>query len=123
MIFARKEKGKKMTLNECTREELIFVIKRLSWMNKSEVERALCDVEYERVKKKLAKAEEWGETADNWRAKYIELLSKCGGKPLIDIPVETIEEMEKCLLEAKKADEQYDKLMKEVDEYGKRTAD
>ena len=107
-----------MTLKECTREELLFVIKRISWFDKSAVERALADVEYERIKKKLASAEEWGKIADNCRARYVELLKKHEGKKLLDFPIEDIKEMEQCLAQAKKADKQYDKLMKEVDAYG-----
>jgi uncharacterized protein YPO0396 len=109
-----------MTLKECTREELIFVIKRISFFDKSAVERALADVEYERIKKKLASAEEWGKIADNCRTRYVELLKKNEGKKLLDFPIEDIKEMEQCLAQAKKADKQYDKLMKEVDAYGKR---
>ena len=109
-----------MTLKECTREELLFVIKRISFFDKSAVERALCDVEYERIKKKLSSAENWGKISDNCRTRYVELLKKNEGKKLLDFPIEDIKEMEQCLAQAKKSDKQYDKLMKEVDAYGKR---
>ena len=107
-----------MTLEECTREELVFVIKQISRWHKGDLECALADVEYERIKKKLASAENWGKIADNCRTRYVELLKKHEGKKLIDIPIEDIKEMEQCLAQARKADKQYDKLMKEVDAYG-----
>ena len=107
-----------MKLNECTKEELIWVIKQLSWLDKSHLKMVLGDLKYERVKKKLAKAEEYGKIADDWRRKYIEILKKHEGKKLIDIPISDINEAERCLKEARKADKKYDELMKEVVAYG-----
>ena len=107
-----------MTLNECTKEQLLYIIKRLTWYNDFELQRILCDLEYKRVEKKLAEADNWGKIADDCRRKYIEILKKHEGLRLIDVPIEDIKEMERCLKDAKKADEKYDKLMKEVDAYG-----
>ena len=107
-----------MTLHECTKSELIDIIKRLTRTDNYPLIRILGDIEYERVNKKLDEAERWGQVADSCRAKYIELLKHHEGKCLIDIPIEEIKAMEQCLKDAKTADNKYDKLMKEVDAYG-----
>ena len=109
-----------MTLNDCTKEELIFIIKRLTRSDKYYLQRALGDLEYERVKKKLTEAEHWGQVADSCRQRYIELLRKYEGKKLTDIPISDIKEMQECLKNAEKADKKFEALMKEVDEYGNR---
>jgi hypothetical protein len=59
----RKERG--MTVRECTKEELFYIIERLTWLDKSVLNTALCEVEYNRVKKKLDEAEKWSKVAFN----------------------------------------------------------
>jgi hypothetical protein len=105
-------------LKDCTKDELLYIIKRLTHTDDYHLHRILSDMEYERVKKKLAEGEKWGQIADSYRKRYIELLEKHEGKHLIDVPIEDIKEMEKCLKDAKRADEKYNKCMKEVDAYG-----
>ena len=108
-----------MTLKSCTKEELIFIIQRLTIFDKHSLESALIDVEYDRVKKKLAEAERWAQVADSCRTKYIEFLKKYEGIKLTDVPIGEIKEAEECLKNAERADKAYDRLMKEVDSYGK----
>lgn len=107
-----------MTLKDCTKQELIFIIERLSFFNKPHLKSLLHDVEYGRVKKKLAEAERWSEVADSCRQRYFEIMKKYAGKKLTDVPMSDIEEADKALKDAEKADKQYDKLMKEVNAYG-----
>lgn len=107
-----------MTLNNYTKEELITVIKRLSLLDKAHLERILRDVEYDRVRKKIAKAEKLVEIANENRKKYAEFLEKYQRVKITDIPVCEIEEADKYLAAAKKADKEWNKLMKEVDAYG-----
>ena len=109
-----------MTLKDCTKEELIWIIKRLTILDKYYLDRTLSDLEYERIKKKLAEAERWNQVADSCRQSYIEILKKHEGKKLIDIPINEIKEAERLLKDAERADKEYDKLIKEVDAYGKR---
>lgn len=108
-----------MTVKDCTKEELIYIIKRLTHLDDWYLKRLLNEVEYNRVKKKLAEAERWNQVADSCRRKYIEFLKKHEGKKLVDIPISEIKEMERCLKDAERADKEYDKLIKEVDAYGK----
>lgn len=107
-----------MTLKDCTKEELIFIINRLSWLNESHLQTILHDVEYERVKKKLEEAEKLNRVASDYRQKFNEILKKHKDKKLTDIPLSEIKEAEHYLKEAEKADKKYEKLMKEVSSYG-----
>ena len=107
-----------MTLNNYTKEELIAVINRLSLSDKSRLERILHDIEYDRVRKKIDKAEKLAEIANENRKKYAEFLEKYQRVKITDIPVCEIEEADKYLATAKKADKEWNKLMKEVDAYG-----
>jgi hypothetical protein len=109
-----------MTLKDCTKEELIWIIKRLARLDDYHLERALVDLEFERVKKKLAEAERWGQVADSCRQSYIDFLNKHEGMKLTDIPINELEEAKRFLSDAQKADKNYDRLMKEVDSYGNR---
>ena len=107
-----------MTLNNCTKKELISIIKQLTWLNDSHLKTILISVEYERVKEKIKKAEHYSEIADSNREKYIEFLKKYSGSKVTDIPTDEIEQAEQHLKAAEKADKEYNKLMKEVDAYG-----
>lgn len=107
-----------MTLNNYTKEELITIINRLSFLDKSRLERILHDIEYERVRKKIDKAEKLAEIANENRKKYTDFLMKYKDTKITDIPDCEIEEAEKYLAAAEKADKEWNKLMKEVDAYG-----
>ena len=107
-----------MTLKECTKEELLIVIKRLTILDRSHLDRVLIDLEYERVKRKIASAERWAEISDACRKRYVEIMKKHEGEKLTDIPISEIKEADECIRNANKADKEYDKLMKEVDAYG-----
>ena len=107
-----------MTLNNYTKEELITIINRLSFLDKSRLERILHDIEYERVRKKIDKAEKLAEIANENRKKYTDFLMKYKDTKITDIPDCEIEEAEKYLAAAEKADKEWNKLLKEVDAYG-----
>lgn len=106
-----------MKLKDCTKEELLYIIKRLTWLDNSCLQRILNEVEYEQVKKKLAEAEKWSKIADDCLKKYIDILKKYEGKKATDIPLSDWLEMERLLKDREKADKKYDKLIKEVDAY------
>ena len=110
-----------MTLKDCTKEELIFIIQRMSLFDKYYLETALNDLEFERVKKKLADAERWSQIADDCRTKYIGFLKRHEGRKLTDIPISEIKEAERLLKDAERADKEYNRLIKEVDSYGTKT--
>ena len=107
-----------MTLNNYTKEELITIINRLSFLDKSHLERILRDIEYDRVRKKIDKADQLAEIANENRKKYTDFLMKYKDTKITDIPDCEIEESEKYFAAAEKADKEWNKLMKEVDAYG-----
>lgn len=109
-----------MTVKECTKDELIFIIERLTWFDTHHLHMILHDLEYERIKKKLAESERWSQIADSCRQKYIEILKKHEGKKVVDIPLSELKKAEQLLKDAEKADKEYTKLIKEVDAYGKK---
>lgn len=109
-----------MTLDECTKDELKIIIKRLTFFqgDKYRLNTILNEIEYGRVKKKLNEAKRWEQVANDCRQRYVEFLKKHEGKKLIDIPIDEIKKADRYLIEAGKADKEYDKLIKEVDNYG-----
>lgn len=104
-----------MTLKDCTKEELIYIINYLSnygLMNTDfYIERALNEVEYKRERKKLDKADEWAKIAHDARMKYCDLLEQYEGVPILDIPREIIKEAQQLIKTAQDADEKYCKLI------------
>lgn len=108
-----------MTLKDCTKEELIYCVNyiagRFGLHNKDYyIESALGNVEYERQRKKLDKAEEFNQLSAKKRKEYVSLLKPYEGKKYFDVPLEVINKASVLMKEAEKADKEYDKIMKEV---------
>ena len=108
-----------MTLKDCTKEELIYCVNyiagRIGLQNKDYyIESALREVEYERNKKKLDRAEELIQLSNEKRNAYIEILKPYEGMKYIDIPFDVLNRASVLIKEAEKADKEYDKIMKEV---------
>ena len=78
------------------------------------IESALGNVEYERNKKKLNRAEELTRLSSEKRNAYIELLKPYEGMKYADIPFDVLNKASALIKEAEKADKEYDKIMKEV---------
>lgn len=104
-----------MTLKDCTKEELIYIIKRLTdrpfESNDYYVKRILIDLEYKREQKKFEKAENWAIIANDARMKYCSFLKKYEGVRLLDIPIEDLKEADELLKTAERADKEYNKLI------------
>lgn len=113
-----------MTLNQCTKQELIFIINRMAMRHvfgeeqrQSEIKKCLNDVEYRRVQKLLNEADNWNKIAADCRRKYCDILKQYEGKRIIDIPVDVIKKAEELLKDAQRADKKWDECMRKVDEY------
>lgn len=103
-----------MTLRDCTKEELIFVIKRLQFYSLSNdhcVQRALGDVEEEREARKLREAQRLSALQNQKMQEYISLMSPYDGAPLMDIPEDVFSRAHAALQEARAADIKWRKLM------------
>lgn len=98
-----------MTLKECTKQELIKIIERLTYFKKEELRRELRNIEYEREIERLDKinneAEKCEKIASEAFEKYCNLLKPYEGKPIKDIPSEV-------LIKAREYLNEYDKYFK-----------
>lgn len=100
-----------MTLSQCSKADLLWIIKRLQIRCKYDIDRALCDLAYEKEKERIAEAEKWCKLADKKRREYLEILGPYDGKPIIDIPLPVLEKADKAMKEARDADSKWAKLM------------
>lgn len=103
-----------MTLTNCTKEELIFIIERLQLYNPTQthfVQRALNDVEMRREEKKFDEAKKISAYSHQKRQEYIDLLAPYEGKRLVDIPASVLEKADAAMREAQKADCRWNKIM------------
>lgn len=114
-----------MTLNQCTKEELIFIINRLllhhvfgEEQRQLEIEFRLSEVKFQRQQKLLKEADNWNVIATEKRKEYIALLNPYGGKKLIDVPVDVLKKADQILKEAKLADKKFDECMRKVEGNG-----
>ena len=82
-----------MKLKDCTKAELIFVIKRLQLYSLSDghyIQLALRDVEAERDRRKFDEAKRLSNYSFQKRQEYIDLLAPYDGKRLVDIPASVL---------------------------------
>lgn len=104
-----------MTLKDCTKEELIFIIKRLQFYSLSGdsyyIDRALRDVEEERENKKLAEAKRLLDYSAQKRQECIDLLMPYEGKRILDIPDSVIKRADSAMKAARAADKKWNNLM------------
>lgn len=93
-----------MKLQDCTRDELIFIIDQFKLHSLSSGEyyltQALNDVELKRQEKMFAEADRLAGLAYQKRMEYIDLLSPYEGVPIIDVPLEVMDEAAVLLKEA-----------------------
>ena len=111
-----------MTLEQCTKKELIEIIRRCVGKHcytqeqmQSEIRSLLSGVELRRKQSILKEAENWSEIAHTNRMKYCELLKPYDGMKLIDIPSDVIYEADRLLKDAQYADRKWDELMRKAD--------
>lgn len=109
-------KDKNMTLSQCSKAELLWVINRIKMlmgMNSVElyINRALNDLWYEKQKRRINEAEAVAAMADAKRREYIDLLKPYEGKKIVDIPIDVINHADSLIKEARKLDERWKKLM------------
>lgn len=111
-----KKSERKLTLEQCTKDELIWLIHRILYratLNQHDyyLECALNDLWFEREMKHLAKAEELAAHSIACREEYGSLLAPYEGKPMIDIPLEVLQKARDLLEQAERADRMWNRLM------------
>ena len=99
-----------MTLEQCTKKELIEIINYLSILDAHRLRMALNDVKYNRSVANIKKAEALDKKAEQHFAEYIAVLKKIENKE----PVSAIERIEaqKHLIEYQRLSEESEKLMR-----------
>ena len=100
-----------MTLSQCTKADLLWIIKRLQIRCKYDIDLALCDLAYEKEKERIAEAEKCYKQADKKRRECLEILGPYDGKPIVDIPLPALGKADKAMKEAQDADQKWAKLM------------
>lgn len=101
-----------MTLEQCTKAELIQIIKKTNFLDEYRVNCALLDIEGQRIQKRFKEAEKYGRIATENLNKYIEILKPYEDKKVIDIPSDIISEAAEYEKAFKKAQEKEFELIK-----------
>lgn len=107
---------KKMTLNDCTKADLIWIINRvlqMTTLNKADyyINRALSDLSYEKEIKALDEAEKIANQSKQKWDEYIAILAPYDGKPIKGIPLDVLTRAQNVYDEALVLDKKWSKIM------------
>ena len=112
-MIKEKVKMTNLKVTDCTKEELLRVIDRLSMsdIGKNTLARALADIELSRENSKLNEADALAAKSKEYMRQYKELVSKYANASLNEIPRSAINEAHILLSKASEADRKWNKLM------------
>lgn len=104
-----------MTLSDCTKTDLLWVINQLCsrclFDGEYCLEQTLTDLFFKKEQDRLDRAREYAEIADTARKRWVELMAPYDGWRLLDIPVDVIRQADAAMQEAKDADNKWRQLM------------
>ena len=102
-----------MKLSDCTKADLIWIIKTMCKYDLSDrnLRLALNDLEYEKERKRRNRAEQLLQASSAASQRYIELLKPYEGTLIMDVPVDILNQADAALAESRAANEQWMKLM------------
>lgn len=102
-----------MNLSDCTKADLLWIIKTMCKYDLSErsLRLALRDQEYKKEQEQLDRADQLVKTARDASQRYIELLKPYEGMPLIEVPMDVLKQADAALAESHAANMQWAKLM------------
>ena len=103
-----------MKLSDCTKADLLWIIKTMCKYDLSDpsLQRALNDLEWEKERDRLARADQLVKTARDASQRYIELMKPYEGMPLIEVPMNVLKQADAALAESHAANKQWAKLMR-----------
>ena len=103
-----------MTLQQCTKAELLWVIDRACKHNLSDwaIKSALNDLELEKIRKSMDEADRLAQLAHEKRMEYVELMKPYDGWKIIDIPMDVLKKAQAALDATLEADRKWNKLMR-----------
>lgn len=105
-----------ITLNECTKADLRWVINRILQMTTFDnrdyyLQRALSDLWYEKEKQRTLQVDKYLEISDKKLKEYIQLMETYQGKPLTEIPTNVRKKAIQLLKEIEEADKKWRKSL------------
>ena len=102
-----------MTLQQCTKADLLWVIDRACKHNLSDwaIKAALSDLALEKIRKSADEADRLRKFAYGKRMEYCDLLKPYEGRLIKDIPLDVLKKAKAALDQAEEADRKWDKLM------------
>lgn len=107
----------KASLKKRTKEELIWLFEFMDKYRNHSLDYALTQLNLRMVDLKLKEAEDWANTAEGYREKYLELLKEAKSSGFNSA---LQAEMYELLCDAEDADNRYEKCIEEADSYGLR---
>lgn len=107
-----------MKLEDCTKDELIFIINSIFNGPFTMPHRQMIfdDIRHQWILKLLADADKWNHIATDTRRKYLDLPKKYDGEYGVAIPTEVVNRMNKLLEEARYAEKKYDECMRKIEQ-------
>ena len=100
-----------MTLSQCSKADLLWILKRLSFWCKHDIDRALIDLAYEKETERINEAETYSKLSYDKRMEYFDLMRPYDGVKIADIPLNILNKAYALLDEAEAADKKFAKLM------------
>lgn len=104
-----------MKLSDCTKADLLWVVKHLCshYLSDGEyfLERTLNDLSFQKEQERLDEARKYAAIADSARKRWVSLMTPYDGWRLLDIPIDVIQEADAAMQEAKAADNKWQQLM------------
>lgn len=102
-----------MKLSDCTKADLLWIIKTMCKYDLSDrnLRLALNDLEYEKEQERLARADQALQASSAASQRYVELLKPYEGMPLIEVPMDVLKQADAALAESHAANMQWAKLM------------
>ena len=105
-----------MTLKQCTKEELLFIFKRLQehyhFNLDYHISLCLSDIQYQREMKRIDEGKKLADYSSKKYEEYCEILKPYEGRKIVDVQIGVIKKADKCLKEAQQANKKYMKIMK-----------
>lgn len=101
-----------MKLSDCTKADLLWIIKTMCKYDLSalSLQRALNDLEWEKERDRLARADQALQASSAAYQRYIELMAPYDGASLMDVPMDVLKQAEAALAESRAANKQWAKL-------------
>ena len=102
-----------MNLSDCTKADLLWIIKQIckDELSDHRLQWALNDLEWEKERERLDRADQLAKTARDASKRYIELIKPYEGMPLTDVPMDVLKQADAALAESRAANAKWAKLM------------